>query len=229
MSASRCHVARGTWYLAHATWYLAHGTRHLSREPIRPWGCKVDEIGSRVTETDLIVQSRRGDPDAWEALTRVHQEAVFRLAYLLLGDPDDAEDIAQETFVRAYYALRRFDTARPLRPWLLRIASNLARNRRRSFGRYFAQLNRFAREPVADRPALAGDDSESLSEAVRRLSTDYQQVIYMRYFLEMSEADMAEALAVAAGTVKSRLHRALAALRDLIAREYPHLQGSLEA
>ena len=182
-----------------------------------------------MTETDLIVQSRRGDPDAWEALTRVHQEAVFRLAYLLLGDPDDAEDVAQEAFVRAYYALRRFDTARPLRPWLLRIASNLARNRGRSIGRYFAQLNRFARVSSTDAPALAEEDSESLWVAVRRLTTDYQQVIYMRYFLEMSESEMAEALAVAPGTVKSRLHRALAALRELIAREYPHLQGSPEA
>ncbi len=182
-----------------------------------------------MTETDLINQSRRGDPDAWEALTRAHQETVFRLAYLLLGDPDDAEDVAQETFVRAYFALKRFDTSRPLRPWLLRIASNLARNRSRSVGRYFAHLNRFAREPHDSGTPVALDDSQSLWQAVQRLKPDFQQAIYMRYFLDMSESEMAQALSVAAGTVKSRLHRALTALGAVIARDYPHLQGTFEA
>ena len=73
---------------------------------------------------------------------REHQQAVFRLAYLLLGDADEAEDVAQETFIRAYRALERFDASRPLRPWLLRIASNLASNQRRSIGRYFGALQR---------------------------------------------------------------------------------------
>jgi RNA polymerase sigma factor (sigma-70 family) len=181
-----------------------------------------------VTETDLIHRSRRGDPDAWETLTRLHQETVFRLAYLLLGDPDDAQDVAQEAFVRAYYALKRFDPQRPLRPWLLRIASNLARNRRRSLGRYFAHLTRFAREPQAAAPAVPHDDSQTLWQAVRRLKPGFQQVLYMRFFLDMSEAEMAGSLEVAAGTVKSRLHRALSALRDLIARDYPHLQETFE-
>jgi RNA polymerase sigma-70 factor (ECF subfamily) len=181
-----------------------------------------------VTETDLIHQSRRGDPDAWQALTRLHQETVFRLAYLLLGDPDDAEDVAQEAFVRAYYALKRFDPDRPLRPWLLRIASNLARNRRRSIGRYFAHLTRFAREPQDDGPAVPQDDSQSLWQAVRRLKPDYQQVLYLRYFLDMGESEMAGTLNVAPGTVKSRLHRALTALREVIARDFPQLQDTFE-
>lgn len=179
-----------------------------------------------MTEADLIHQSRRGDPGAWEALTRLHQEPVFRLAYLLLGDPDDAQDVAQEAFVRAYYALKRFDASRPLRPWLLRIASNLARNRRRSIGRYFAHLNRFAREAQENGTAIAQDDSQTLWLAVRRLKPDFQQVLYMRYFLDMSEAEMAETLNIANGTVKSRLHRALTALRAVIARDYPHLQDT---
>lgn len=181
-----------------------------------------------MTETDLIDQSRRGSPDAWEALTRLHQEAVFRLAYLLLGDPDDAEDVAQETFVRAYYALDRFDVTRPLRPWLLRIASNLARNRRRSIGRYFAQLNRFAREPEAPAQTVARDDSHTLWLAIQRLNEDFRQAIYMRYFLDMTETEMAQSLGVAPGTVKSRLHRAVTALRKVIAQDFPHLQETFE-
>src|SRR5215216_1913253 len=83
---------------------------------------------------------------------QMHQESVFRLAYLLLGDPDDAEDIAQETFLRAWKYLKRFDARRPLKPWLLSITANLASNRRRSAGRYFAALMRaFRDEPTTTR------------------------------------------------------------------------------
>ena len=110
----------------------------------------------RVTETELIRSARRGDTAAWEALTRLHQEPVFRFAYLLLGDPDEAQDAAQETFIRAFYALRRFDETRPLRPWLMSIAANLSRNRRRTLGRYLNALTRLARQQPAADPPPAG-------------------------------------------------------------------------
>ena len=86
-------------------------------------------------ESTLIRHAANGDAAAWEVLMNAHQEAAFRFAYLLLGDPDDAEDIAQESFLRAWKYLQRFDPSRPLRPWLLSIAANLARNKRRSAGR----------------------------------------------------------------------------------------------
>ena len=177
-----------------------------------------------MTETELIQQARGGDPEAWEALTQNHQEAVFRLAYLLLGDPDDAEDVAQEAFVRAYYTLKRFDSARPLRPWLMQIASNLASNRRRSLGRYFNALMRLARDPSEPRTSMPEDDPHALWQAVRQIRFEFQQVIYLRYFLDMGEDEMSTALGIPAGTVKSRLHRALGALRKVIADDYPHLQ-----
>ena len=177
----------------------------------------------------LIRQAQQGDPDAWESLVGEHQAAVFRLAYLLLGDPDDAEDAAQETFLRAWYALKRFDSTRPLRPWLMRIVSNLASNRRRSLGRQLNALLRFGREPADPPAALAPDDTGSLWEAVRRLSFDHQQIIYLRFFLDISEQEMSAALNVAPGTIKSRLHRALAALRKEITRNFPHLEESLNA
>ena len=162
---------------------------------------------------------------------RAHQEPVFRLAYLLLGDPDEAEDIAQETFLRAYRALRRFDTDRPLRPWLLRIASNLAHNRHRSVGRYFAALARFAQqdpEKIKSTILQPDDDSQALWQAVKRIAMPFQEVIYLRYFLDMSESEMVDALEVPAGTVKSRLHRALSKLRGIIERDYPELKEIVE-
>ena len=162
---------------------------------------------------------------------RVHQEPVFRLAYLLLGDPDEAEDIAQETFLRAYKALRRFDTDRPLRPWLLRIASNLAHNRHRSLGRYLGALSRFARQdPDRIKPTTIQpkDDGQALWQAVKQMAKPFQEVIYLRYFLVMSESEMADTLGIPTGTVKSRLHRALSKLRGIIERDYPELKEIVE-
>jgi RNA polymerase sigma-70 factor (ECF subfamily) len=180
-----------------------------------------------VTEAQQVRLARQGNHTAWEALMRAHQEPVFRLVYLLLGDPDEAEDIAQETFVRAYHALKGFDAERPLRPWLLRIASNLAHNRHRSMGRYLAALTRFARQnPEEIKPTTLKpeDDSQALWQAVRQLSKPFQEAIYLRYFLDMSESEMAEAMDVPAGTVKSRLHRALSRLRGIVERDYPELK-----
>lgn len=103
-------------------------------------------------EPTLIRHAANGDAAAWELLMLTHQESVFRLAYLLLGDPDEAEDAAQESFLRAWKYLTRFDTTRPFRPWLLSITTNLARNRRRSGGRYLAALMRaFRDEPASVR------------------------------------------------------------------------------
>ena len=176
-------------------------------------------------ESTLIRHAANGDASAWEPLVQTHQQAVFRLAYLLLGDPDDAEDIAQETFLRAWNHLKRFDQTRPLKPWLLSITANLARNRRRSAGRYLAALTRaFRDEPT---PASVEDKSTQYMEAndlwkaVQNLREPDQQVVYLRYFMDLSVAETANVLQVAEGTVKSRLSRALEKLRSIIKQEFP--------
>ena len=180
--------------------------------------------------TDTWIESaRQGDETAWVELVRLHQEAVFRLAYLFLGDPDEAEDAAQETFIRAYRALGRFDTSRPLRPWLLQIVANLTRNRRRSLGRYWAALQRrFEKDPPAipDVETQAGVrmQSQRLWEAVRRLREEDQQMIYLRFFLELPVQEVAEASNIAEGTVKSRTSRALDRLRKVIEQDFPDLK-----
>lgn len=180
--------------------------------------------------SETIEHARRGDAAAWEELVRANQEPVFRLAYLLLGDADDAADVAQETFIRAHAAIAGFDAARPLRPWLLRIAANLARNRRRSLRRYLAAVQRaFLGAPLSARlDETAGWEAGRLWEAVRRLGAADQEVIYLRYFLDLSEAEAARALAVAQGTVKSRTSRALGRLRALIDRDFPDLRAERE-
>ena len=176
-------------------------------------------------EPTLIRHAANGDASAWEPLVQTHQQAVFRLAYLLLGDPDDAEDIAQETFLRAWNHLRRFDPTRPLKPWLLSITANLSRNRRRSAGRYLAALTRAFRDEPA--PASVEDKSAQYMEAndlwkaVQNLNEPDQQVVYLRYFMDLSVAETADVLQVAEGTVKSRLSRALEKLRVIIKQNFP--------
>ena len=188
-----------------------------------------------VSEAGLIRQASQGDGAGWEKLVGLHQEAVFRLAYLLLGDADEAADVAQETFIRAYRALNGFDANRPLRPWLMRITTNLARNQRRSVGRYFAAVQRLIRAepeaafaPSGQAQLVERERAHSLWQAVRRLGRADQEIIYLRYFLELSEAEAAAALEIPAGTVKSRTHRALARLREVVAREFPTLRENLE-
>ena len=177
-------------------------------------------------ESTLIRHAANGEAAAWEPLMLAHQEAVFRLSYLLLGDPDDAQDVAQETFLRAWRHLKRFDPTRPLRPWLLSIASNLASNRRRSAGRYVSALMRaFRNEPVfsasLEEKSAQRMQASDLWKAVQSLNTPDQQIIYLRYFLDLSVAETAQALNVAEGTVKSRSSRALERLRGIIPQDLP--------
>jgi len=183
---------------------------------------------AHLTDDNLISRARQGDQAAWEALVREHQQPVFRLAYLLLGAADEAEDVAQETFVRAFRALDRFDVERLARPWLLSIATNLCHNRRRSIGRYLAALRRASEEPVSYNSLGEGTEhqweAETVRQAVRRLNPAEREIVYMRYFLELSEAEMAGALQVPPGTVKSRLHRAMARLRSVVDRDFPALR-----
>jgi len=184
-------------------------------------------------EPTLIRRAASGDAAAWESLVLAHQQAVFRLAYLLLGDADDAEDIAQETFLRAWKALQRFDPTRLLRPWLLSIAANLSRNRRRSAGRYLAAMTRAFREQPIETPlaeaSAQNTDANNLWKAVQHLDLPDQQIVYLRYFLELSVTETAETLRVAEGTVKSRLSRALEKLRRIIHQDFPVLAEGREA
>jgi RNA polymerase sigma-70 factor (ECF subfamily) len=180
-------------------------------------------------EANLVSLAHRGDDAAWETLVHAYQEPVFRLAYLFVGDVDDAQDVAQETFIRAFQNLHRFDPARSLQPWLLSIAANLARNRLRSFSRYLAALQRLVRaepkETLSDaHSAEQKQDAHALWEAVRKLKSGDQHVIYLRYFLELSEVEIAQTLEIPPGTVKSRLHRAMDRLRLIVQEEAPWLE-----
>ena len=174
---------------------------------------------------DTIQLAREGDRDSWETIIAAHQEAVFRFAYLNCGDAHEAQHIAQETFIRAWQHLDRFDEARDLRAWLLGITVKRARNRWRAAQRQLKYLQAvFAqRAGEADNETAAYADRDLLTGALQELSEAHREVVILRYFLELPVAACAETLGVAEGTVKSRLSRALAALQDTLRRTNPEL------
>lgn len=181
-------------------------------------------MGRPLTEHELVERARGGDADAYATLVRDHQEIAFRTAVLIAGNAADAEEAAQDAFVKAYRALERFRPGQPLRPWLLTIVANEARNRRRSAGRREALALRAAGEERHAGEAvhspevalLAGERRAALLTGIAALRPDDRLVIGCRYFLELSEAETAAALGVRPGTVKSRLSRALHRLRKEI-------------
>jgi RNA polymerase sigma factor (sigma-70 family) len=172
------------------------------------------------SEAALVERARRGDSAAYEALVRAHQDIAFRTACLVTGSSADAEDAAQEAFVKAWRALPRFRADAPFRPWLLAIVSNEARNRRRAAGRRAGLALRAAAErtsgdaaPSSEAALLAGGEREALLVALVALDERDQAVIACRYLLDLSERETAGVLGCRPGTVKSRLSRALERLR----------------
>ena len=193
-----------------------------------------------MNEAEQVTRAQEGDEVAWGHLVRRHQEAVFRLAYLLLHDANDAEDVTQETFLRAYRALNRFDVARPLRPWLLEITRNQSYNWSRALRRRLAALQRWGyhtRDASVGTPQQSDTQPEeealrqwkatALWQAVRRLHGMDQEVVYLRCFMELSVEETAQVLKVAPGTVKSRLSRALERLRRVAEQDFPGLRENV--
>jgi RNA polymerase sigma factor (sigma-70 family) len=178
-------------------------------------------VGRPLDEAELVARAQRGDAAAYEELVRVHQGIAFRTAYLIAGTAADADEAAQDGFVKAFRALGRFRRDSPFRPWLLAIVSNEARNRRRSARRRDALALRATDEirpgdaaPSPEAAVLGREQRDVLLEAVNGLSEEHRLVIACRYFLELSEAETASALGVRPGTVKSRVSRALERLRE---------------
>ena len=182
-------------------------------------------------EAALVERARRGDAAAYEALVRAHQDIAFRTACLFAGSAADAEEAAQEAFVKAWRALPRFRSGAPFRPWLLAIVGNEARNRRRAAGRRAGVALRAAHErpsgdaaPSPEAALLAGGERRALLAALSALDERDRAVIACRFLLDLSERETAKALGCRPGTVKSRLSRALGRMRGELERA-----GAVEA
>ena len=178
------------------------------------------------TEEELVERARKGDGAAFGALVHDQEEIAFRTAYLITRNAADAEDAAQTALVKAFYALPRFRRGAPVRPWLLAIVANEARNRRRGGGRREALALRAGQElpsggaaPSPEGSLLAAEERAQLLAALESLGEDDRLVLSCRYLLDLSEAETAEVLSLRRGTVKSRTSRALERLRAQLGEE----------
>jgi RNA polymerase sigma-70 factor (ECF subfamily) len=178
-------------------------------------------VGRPRDETALIRRARDGDTVAYEELVRAHQDIAFRTAYLVTRSAADAEEAAQDGFLKAFRALKRFREQAAFRPWLLAIVANEARNRRRSAGRHDRLALRAADQwpagdaaPSPEAALLDAERAAELAGALDALSDRDRTVIACRYLLELNEEEMAAALGCRRGTVKSRLSRALERMRE---------------
>src|SRR5439155_988539 len=146
----------------------------------------------------------------FERWVTAFQPVVFRAAYLILRDASAAEDVAQETFIRAYRASGRTDPGEAVRPWLYRIAVNTALNELRRRKRESAAVSRL--EPISSVDDTRIEDRSVVAAAIERLPDHLRLAVICRYFLDLSENEIARVLGVRPGTVKSRLHLARKAL-----------------
>jgi len=189
-------------------------------------------------EQEAIVRLKQGDIDGLEALVRQHQVQAVRTAYLITRDRAMAEDIVQAAFLRAYERISQFDARRPFGPWFLRSVANdaiKAATRRK----YLVSLetsaeggDRSLEDLLADptpRPASLVETietREAVWAALGKLPPAQRAAIVLRYYLGLSEAEMATELACPPGTVKWRLHAARNRLRTLLRHLRPATSGS---
>jgi RNA polymerase sigma-70 factor (ECF subfamily) len=170
-----------------------------------------------------------GDEDAFARFVDQQTGPVFRLCYRILGSVDEAEDAVQETFVLAYRARATYRGDGPAGAWLARIAARESWRRGRSRSRLRAAttpLGDVLHATLADSTDLAGEaiaseERDDVRRAVAALPEPYAEVVAMRFFAELSLADIASAIGRPEATVKTQLYRGLARLRDIVRTERP--------
>lgn len=179
-------------------------------------------------DSDLISRAAGGDPSAFQALVERHRSMVYRVAYQFAGNHHDAEDIAQEVFIKVYRSLDRFRQDSQLSSWMYRIVMNACIDHRRRHAPAGAapfgaeaehkMLNTPEETPGPEDRAYAGELGQVLECEIGRLPKGQRIVFVMRHHQGMKLGEIAEALGLAEGTVKRQLHAAVHRLREALAR-----------
>jgi RNA polymerase sigma-70 factor (ECF subfamily) len=170
-------------------------------------------------EPDLVARAKAGDLGAFEQLYELHRTAIFRTARLITGDTPTAEEILQETFLRAFKNIEKFHEGVSLAPWLYRVAVNLAYDattRQRRWMTAITNIVDWLVTPVLETPeqrAETREIQELVQEAIGRLDLKQRTVLALYYLQEFNLTEIAEILDCPVGTVKSRLHYARETLR----------------
>lgn len=176
-------------------------------------------------ETAVVLQAQQGDRAAFGELVKMHQKRAYAIAYGFVGNREDALEMAQEAFARAYQAMDRFDTKMPFYPWLYRIVRNTCLNhikkrRRRGEtsldGLMESGFDVASKVTAPDESAILADLRRDIVEALERVSDDHREIILLRHLHEHSYNEIAEFLEIPPGTVMSRLYAARRSLRTAL-------------
>jgi RNA polymerase sigma-70 factor (ECF subfamily) len=172
--------------------------------------------------------ARMGDQDAFNRLVEHYQNAVYNLTYRMLGNAQEAQDAAQEAFLRAYANIHRYDAGRSFKTWLLSIASNhcIDRLRKRRLTWLSTDDEALAphpalvsTEPTPEEALVERERSAMIQDMLDQIPADYRTVVVLRYWYDMSYAEIAETLDATESAIKSRLFRARQALAQVAAPE----------
>ena len=174
------------------------------------------------TETIWVQQARDGDAAAFSRLVEAYQKPVYNLAYRLLGNSVEAEDAAQEAFIRAYTRLDTYDPSRKFSSWMLSIASHYCIDmlrRRRGNVMSVDELPPMVdlSMPKAMQPeqvVIQGQVADEIQQLLDTLAPSYRTPVILRYWYDMSYKEIAETMGVTESTIKTRLHRARAQLAE---------------
>ena len=176
----------------------------------------------------LIKRARAGDHEAFAQIVQSYQTPVYNLCYRMLGNPDEAEDAAQETFIRAYSNLHRYDIERRFLTWILSIASNHCIDRLRR--RRFTWLS-LDDSPILEQTPSVGvsphriaeqrEESEQMQGWINRLSPDYRVPLLLLYWYDLSYEEIGDMLHLSIPAVKSRLHRARKQVAEMMLTSAP--------
>jgi RNA polymerase sigma-70 factor (ECF subfamily) len=174
-----------------------------------------------IDESDLIKQIKKGDPSAFEAIVRKYEDKIYNLCRYMLRDPEDAQDAAQDVFLKAYRALKDFRPDSSLYPWIYRIAVTTCIDYRRKSRREALRTEPLTEdlpsvEPIPEQRYQSGEISDSLQLALQKLPEKLRGAIVLREIEELSYEEIAQVLHTSPGTVKSRISRAREQLRHLL-------------
>ena len=168
-------------------------------------------------ESHLVTRAAAGDEVAFELLSDQYRPTLMSLAMRMLRNPDDANDVVQDTLVKAFRAIKDFDCDRPLKPWLCRICTNCCvdsvRSRKRDGDSLDQHEYMLADDQEVDDSAAGSIRQSQVLAAIDRLPEKYRKIIFMRHFRHMDVNEIAEALDKPEGTIKSWLFRARAMLK----------------
>ncbi|MBN2511107.1 MAG: sigma-70 family RNA polymerase sigma factor [Spirochaetales bacterium] len=180
-------------------------------------------------EQDIIMEAQQGSAKAFGLLVNAYSKRIYHAAYGFLRNMDDATDIVQEVFLRAFKNIATFDVSRPMYPWLYRITKNLCLNKiqhKESRNTGLPEWELKGNSPTPEELTLRTYDEEHLSSALKSLPDNYREILELKHFQDCSYQDIADILGIPIGTVMSRLFNARKKLRKVLEEDDYELHRS---